>query len=158
MLLGLNCGLRCADISDIKKSNVDFKNQYFSKPRTKSGIIQSSILWQETIEALKQYIKEFPNYDSEYLFTTINNNKYTYQYLIDYHYNQLRCSGADILHKVLRISANSIANRYNCSRDAIKIFMGWSISHVDNSYNDRHCEATREVCNAVYDFYFGGEK
>lgn len=158
LLLGINCGLRMADIIDIRKDDVAFEDKTFSKPRTKSGIIQSAILWDETIEAMQEYMKERPN-DSDRIFLTIFDNPYTYQYLIR-PFNQIREKAGmkRITHKMLRISGNSIANKFRCNPNAISTYMGWSISNVDNSYNERNPEATENVVKVIYDYYMGEKR
>jgi len=151
LLLGLNCAMRYEDIINLRKSEIDFDNKYLQRQRTKTGIIHSAILWTETIKALKEYMKEYPN-DSEFVFTTKFNNKYVEKYLRTIYFDSVRID--TITHKHLRNSVSSIANRLGCNPNGIKIIMGHNISSVDNSYNERHSEATRQVCNEVYKYYF----
>jgi integrase len=153
LLLGLNCALRSSDISDIRKKDVDLKNSKFSKPRTKTNVIQSSVLWKETKDALKEYMRLYPN-KTEYIFVTKYNRPYKYKYLIPY-FNRLREKDVShITHNMLRKSANSTANQYGLNPNGIKILMGWSIGGVDNSYNERPAEATAESVKVIHHKYF----
>jgi integrase len=155
LLLGLNCAMRHSDISDLKKIDVDLVNSKLSRVRTKTGIIQSSVLWKETRDALKQYMRLYPN-NTEYIFATKYNKPYKYKYMMP-HFNRLRLKEKDvshITHNMLRISANSIANQLSLNPNGIKILMGWSVSGVDNSYNQRHPEATMDIVISLHKYYF----
>lgn len=155
LYLGLNCGMRYEDIKHLKKSEIEYTDKYLQRPRTKTGIIHSAILWNETITTLKEYMAENPN-NSEYVFITNFGNQYKEKYLRAY-FDKAR-TDRSITHKHLRNSVISIANRYNCNPNGIDILRGHNISGVDNSYNERHPEATRDICQKVYDFYFKQEQ
>jgi integrase len=157
LLMGLNCALRSSDISDVRKIDVNLKNFKYSKPRTKTNIIQSSILWTETRDAIEEYMKQYPN-NTEHIFVTKYNRPYKYKYLIRY-FNKLRGKEVShINHSVLRKSANSTANQFSLNPNGIKILMGWSIGGVDNSYNERPAEATAEIVKVLHQKFFGKPK
>jgi integrase len=154
ILLGLNCGLRHADIADLRKSDINFAGMKISRPRTKTGIIQSSMLWRETVETLNQYIAKFPN-NREYVFVTRFGHKYVEKYLRA-EFNRVRETAGlpEITQKMLRCTVDSAANGYGINPNAIKIHMGWSISKVDNSYNERPAEATKELVAVLHKHFF----
>lgn len=58
LLLGLNCGFGNTDIATLKFSDVDLEKAVVSHARSKTGAIRQLVLWPETVEVLKVYIKD----------------------------------------------------------------------------------------------------
>lgn len=80
ILLGLNCAMRYTDIINLKKEEIDFEEKTIQRPRTKTGVIQSAMLWNETVKALQDYRKENPN-NTDFVFATKFGNQYHEKYL-----------------------------------------------------------------------------
>ena len=53
ILLGLNCGLGNTDVAMLPRSALDLKKRILDFPRPKTGVRRRSILWPETLAALK---------------------------------------------------------------------------------------------------------
>ena len=58
LLLGLNCGFGNMDIGTLKLCDIDLDAGTVSHARQKTGAVRNFILWPETIEILKTYLKE----------------------------------------------------------------------------------------------------
>jgi len=56
--LGLNCGFGCTDCAELKWKNIDLKSGRVLFPRGKTGIERNLPLWPETVQALKQILKQ----------------------------------------------------------------------------------------------------
>lgn len=52
--LGLNCGFRCTDCSELKWTDLDLVNARVKLPRRKTGISKDLPLWPETVESLEK--------------------------------------------------------------------------------------------------------
>lgn len=53
ILLGLNCGLGNTDVAALPRSAIDLKKGVLDFPRPKTGVKRRSILWKETVAALR---------------------------------------------------------------------------------------------------------
>ena len=58
LLLGLNCGFGNTDIGTLKLCDIDLEAATVSHARPKTGVERNFILWPETVEILKAYIKD----------------------------------------------------------------------------------------------------
>lgn len=58
ILLGINCGLGNTDIAELPISAVNLKKGVLEFPRPKTAILRRCILWPETVEAIKAYMKD----------------------------------------------------------------------------------------------------
>lgn len=154
VLLGINCCLRHADIADLRKTDIDLAAMTMSKRRTKTNVVQSSMLWQETVDALKEYMKEFPN-DTVYVFATRFGNKYPEKYLRAEFRRVREVAGLpSIKQKMLRSTGYRTATLRDISGEAKAIHMGWTHSKVANSYDDRPAEATKKLVDALHKDFF----
>lgn len=60
IMLGLNCGLGNADISELQFGNLDLDGGWLDYPRSKTGIGRRCPLWAETVKALREAIAARP--------------------------------------------------------------------------------------------------
>jgi len=58
LLLGLNCGFGNTDIGTLKLCDIDLEAATVSHARPKTGVERNFILWFETVNILKAYIKD----------------------------------------------------------------------------------------------------
>lgn len=56
ILLGINCGFGNADCGTLPIEAVDLENGWIDYPRPKTGIARRCPLWQETVEALREWL------------------------------------------------------------------------------------------------------
>ncbi len=60
ILFGINCGLGNMDVATLTEDKLDLKKGWLNYPRPKTGIPRRCPLWKETIDAIKQAIKDRP--------------------------------------------------------------------------------------------------
>lgn len=74
ILLGINAGYGQSDIANLTINAIDFKKEWIDYPRPKTGVNRRCHLWPETIEALKEALKNRPepkdNEDARLVFIT----------------------------------------------------------------------------------------
>jgi integrase len=74
ILLGINCGFGCTDVSSLPIRALDLKAGIVDFPRPKTGVERRAFLWPETIAALNDAIAERPDpidpADAELVFIT----------------------------------------------------------------------------------------
>lgn len=58
ILLGINCGLGNNDVSLLAKSHVDLMTGWMDYPRPKTGVPRRAHLWPETVNAIKEALKD----------------------------------------------------------------------------------------------------
>lgn len=59
LLLGLNCGFGNTDIGTLKLCDIDLETATVSHARPKTGVERNFILWPQTVEILKAYLKDY---------------------------------------------------------------------------------------------------
>ncbi len=60
ILLAINCGFGQNDLANLPKSAIDLDSGWVNYPRPKTAIPRRCLLWSETLEALRQAIKDRP--------------------------------------------------------------------------------------------------
>jgi integrase len=60
LLLGINCGMGNADCGSLTKSALDLDASMLDFPRPKTGIPRRSVLWPETVQAIKESLADRP--------------------------------------------------------------------------------------------------
>ena len=69
MALALNCGFGQQDISDLKASDINLKDGYIERSRSKTGIQSRHALWPITADLLKQEMQP-DAWDDDRIFLT----------------------------------------------------------------------------------------
>ncbi|MFH5805544.1 tyrosine-type recombinase/integrase [Alienimonas sp. DA493] len=60
LLLGMNCAYGPTDVATLNKSHLDLENGWAEYPRPKTQADRKAALWPETVEALRETIKDRP--------------------------------------------------------------------------------------------------
>lgn len=60
ILLGINCGLGQAEISEMPQTAIDFASAWLNYPRPKTAVPRRCPLWPETLEGLRHCIENRP--------------------------------------------------------------------------------------------------
>lgn len=152
-LLSMNFAYYPIDIATLPKSVIDFKTKTIIFRRGKTGVHRAGILWQETIEAVKEYLKEYPHN-----LPTLFQNKTTKGFYLPERISEKFQKIAETLnvnykHSNFRDSFESICSKVEQkSVDAVLGHTGISAKYTD-------VESTPEIaapaCEAVRLFYFG---
>jgi integrase len=58
ILLGINCGLGNAEVSELSKKAVDLERGWLDCPRKKTGVGRTCPLWPETTEAIREALRQ----------------------------------------------------------------------------------------------------
>lgn len=85
VLLGINCAMLAADLSELKLVHIDLKNAWISFPRVKTEVERECSLWPETVESIKatiELLKKRRKGDlKDYLFVTKYGRKVLHQHV-----------------------------------------------------------------------------
>ena len=157
MLLGLNCGYYEKDIHDLKKTMIKHKKglNYIVFPREKNKHMRVNVLWDETKEALDEYMAKNPN-DLECVFTS------QYGTPMDPHDVQ-RCF--DRLRKKAGVSKDVKFNNYRdgaatalfgkVNSDMLKVSIGHRIKGEKSKYISVKPEQVVDCAKYIWQEYFG---
>ncbi|MBM4104409.1 MAG: hypothetical protein FJ263_10265 [Planctomycetes bacterium] len=157
ILLGLNCCIRWGDFAKITKGMLDFDKKEYRSWRGKNANSQACMLWNETIEALKQYMKANPT-DTENVFLTSYKKVWNIQYLQE-HFNKIRSKvkmewlTQDKLRKMTATKSSQLG--FGSNTNAYKALMGRKIPGADASYIYTMPADTEQVIKKLHKYYFG---
>ncbi len=80
VFLGINCGFGNNDCATLTFANLDLKGGWHSHPRPKTGVPRRCPLWNETVMAIRDWLKVRPNpadpSHSDLVFLTCNGLPY----------------------------------------------------------------------------------
>jgi integrase len=157
ILLGLNCCIRWGDFAKLTEPMLDFKKKEYRSWRGKNAKSQASKLWDETIEALREYMKENPT-DCDNVFLTSYNNIWRHQYL-QARFNKVReIAKMEWLtqEKLKKITATKSSQMgFGSNTNAYKALMGRKIPGADRSYIYRMPADTEQLIKELHKYYFG---
>ena len=163
LLLGLNCAMTWGDIVELKNDNFDFKYKTYIGTRSKNDIQNCAMLLPETIIAVKQYIKEFPNKDKEgriFYYKPVNKKSILDDITNIFRewknsLNKDKLKKVDnITHKNLRKSLRTTAMKAKCHPEYIKLVMGRKLEGSEEYYTEKDAIMTTEVIEAICQVYF----
>jgi len=80
ILLGINCGYGQTDISALPMAAVDLDGGWATFPRPKTGVPRRAKLWEETVQAVREYLAQRPRpadpADADALFLNVRGRRF----------------------------------------------------------------------------------
>ena len=155
MMLAINCGMKSSDICDIKVTDIDLKKRTLVKQRHKTKIIRSAILWDETVDLIKQWLKVRPG-TSPYLINPTG-ERFIARSVNTFFVRLRKRLGLsdDLKFEHFRDSTKTIAVEEKPELwKATDVLLGHK-GDIGNQYLLRSPKMTREICQIVHDYYFG---
>lgn len=153
LMLALNTGMKQTAITEVKVADIDFNANTLSNERPKTGVIRSAILMEETVEAIKEWLK-IRSFDSDYLFLNDDNEKCNLNYFSRI-WNKIRKeTGIKAEFRHIRDSVQNIPVEAGVEFNLVKILLGQEIPGISNSYTERNPQKTKTAVRAIYKYYF----
>jgi len=156
LLVGMNCCLHINEMLDTKWSDLDLIAGTYCKIRVKTAkkrIPQVSVLWFETLEALKKI-----EHKSEYVFTSCHGGKFSTAKSADFRRLADRCGittkddkGNPLTFESVRDGAYTVA--FKVSEQQARNLAGHRAGGLSDAYVLRNPESVKEACEAVRKFY-----
>ncbi len=147
-LFALNTACRQTNLCAVKWTDIDMEQKTFSMPRPKTSIIRSAILWDRTMQALK----ELPKNDSEYVVPVRPRTISTW-------FRQKRLQlkmNKQVKFEHLRDAAASIPIHNGGARlENVAVLLGHLFPGQANEYVTRHPQVTKSAVEAIEQYYFG---
>ena len=158
LLTSLNCGYYAKDIQDLEKSMIrkNGKYYYIVFPRKKTGgqFKRVNVLWQETIDAIEAYWKEFPS-NNKFVFNNSHGGQWKSQNM-DKQFKRLRekANCPDVTFSHLRDGASTaIWGEPGISDDIHNIFLGHNIRGERSKYVDVKPQKMEAAAEIIYKEY-----
>ena len=157
-LIGLNCAMRQTDMADIRMSDIDLKAKTLSKVRHKSGTIRGAILWDRTVQAIREYL-ETKKVESKYLFSNDarKGNKFNPSFIPNHWADQrteLRIPQS-VKFEHNRDACRTITTLAGIPEAQINVLMGHPITGMGDNYTAKYPEMTTKAVQAIEEYYFG---
>ena len=172
ILLGINCGMGNSDCGSVTRKSLCLESGWVDFPRPKTGVKRRCPLWSETIEVLKEVVRERPTpkeqADADLVFVTKYGNRWVratgekgtqvdsvglqFGKLMKKVGNRKKGLGFYALRHTFRTVADA-------TRDfpAVRLIMGHADSSIDDVYRE-HIDDDRLLCvsNCVRDWLMDG--
>ena len=154
LLVSLNCCLHLGECLNLKWSEVNLAAKTYACIRTKTAkhrIPRAAVLWQETVDALRQVRKV----QSEYVFISTHGTRYNRQSAGNL-FSELRTKAGvsdNVKFDGIRDGAFTSACRVTDGINLARLLAGHSNGMADH-YVLRNPEAVKPACEAVYQHYF----
>lgn len=170
ILLGINCGFGNADCGTLPLSALDLEAGWVTFPRPKTGIPRRSLLWPETVKALREAIDQRPEPKKEEHAGLVFATKYGLPWAKDSSDNTLAKEVGKLLRALhingrqglgfytLRHTFRTVADEVR-DQPAIDYIMGHESPHMASVYREKISdERLRAVANYVRTWLFGQPK
>lgn len=153
LMLALNCCMYGAEVSDIRKADIDLDKGTLVTSRNKTGVVRIAVLWSETIEAIRQYQTECPH-ESEYLLVSRTGAAYDGNHMgRNFARRRTEAGLTDVEFNHLRDGAYSAAIDGGADLLHAKLLAGHATG-ISDHYVKRNPRMVADACEAVYRAYF----
>lgn len=162
ILLAINCGLGVRDLIELPLSAIDLDAAMLDFDRPKSGIERRSALWEETVTALKEWLKVRPEPTSDrsqrLVFLSAKGTSPSPNALSQQIRKVFTTAGvhrAEVGLSWCRPTFRTVADSVG-DNPACRLAMGHSDSSIDDTYRQEVCDdRLRRIARAVHEWLFG---
>lgn len=163
-LLSMNLAYYSVDVARMLLSAINFEDKTVVFRRGKTGKHRSGVLWDITIEAIREYQDVYPH-NSETLFLNRQNNvpylpnRIRKKFVAVIEKAELRGEGTKRLcHRNFRDSLKSIGVEMGVRDASVNAAMGHHTKHDEYVDPEVFPKISEEACVATYEYYFGKDE
>ena len=169
ILLAGNGGFTPIDYTYLKKEHIIWDKKMIIVKRKKTGVDRMFLLWDRTVKALQEYYNTKENEGSSYVFVNRYGKPYTANSIGNYWRERLKPitkikKSVEFAHIKDAVQTESI-NIYNCDPISVCYVLGHevrrgnaNVASSTKSYLKREALKTKEVVNAMEDYFFKESK
>ena len=155
----MNAAYYTQSIVNLSKAAINYDDKTIVFRRTKNTEHRSCVLWDETIEAMKEYERNLPPARQTFFISNNYRKKFS-KTTISTKFRECKEKAnitSNISHQNFRDSVPSICKQNEVYVPSIKAVMGHKPSGELKSYEDPEIypNLAKEACQAVHDYYFG---
>ena len=158
-LLSLNCAYYGVDVANVPLSAIDWDAKTIVFRRSKTGVHRAAMLWEETINAMQNYLESSDKSVNRKTFFVSRTGAPYASDRIRKRFDKVRKAAGlnHITHSHFRDSFNSVAMIAKGIQNSLDAVMGHKPSGSRGDYRDPELvpEIAEEACKVVHDFYFG---
>jgi integrase len=155
ILTAINCGMTQTELAAIRLEDIDFDESALQIKRAKNNIIRAAVLWDRTLYAIKQMLKE-RSIETDYLFIREDGLLHNKKSITDMWDKYKNIVGANnYTFKSLRKATQNLVKQADPSLyNETEIMLGHALSHLENNYSDRTPTMTKRACKVLEDILF----
>lgn len=156
LLLMLNCGLHPGECTGLHLGDIDLRKRWLWDHRNKNVEQRCSMLWDDTVAALRAYLKEYKP-KGPYIFTNEADKRHPTGEFGKEFYREVRDpAGVErVTLDWLRDGGTDAASKRHVDSSKISMWSGRDRGEEMDKYDPRHPNKTQPVVDAVYAEYFG---
>ncbi len=158
LYLMLNCGLHPGECTGLHLDDIDLRKRWLWDHRNKNVEQRCSMLWRETVDALRAYLKEYKPEGRPYIFVNQAGKRHPTGEFGKEFYSKVR-DPAEVKRVTLdwiRDGGTDAASKRNVDSGKVAIWLGHDRGSEMDKYDPRHPSKTQPVVDAIYAEYFGG--
>lgn len=157
LLTALNLCLKSGEIADLNKEDIDFEKQTLVTTRNKTGTTRVGVLWNETIEAIQNYLAKAPHKQPQLFNSRMGTrlvSKEIGQIVVQLR-RRLKIP-EDVNFDTIRDGAYTAAIEGGADLLHTKLLAGHKVGMSDQ-YVRRNPRMVKDACEAIYAKYFPGK-
>jgi len=154
-MLSLNAAFYPSEVAAVKKSHLDLDGRTLVMDRGKTGVPRIAVLWQRTIDAIREYQAEHPH-RSEYLFVSATGASYNANHM-GRNFRKRRAEAKlpdSIEFAHIRDGAYTAAVEGGADVNNAKMLAGHRVGIADH-YLKRNPRMVADACHTIEEAYFG---
>jgi len=154
VMLSLNCGLHPGECAGLTFEDFDLRKGHLWDNRNKTLCQRVSMLWPETVEALRAYLDEFKSTGS-YLFLNRDGLRHNSDQF-GKEFKRKVCKPAEIKRVTFewfRDSGTNAASKRGVDTSKVQMWLGHDRGAEIQKYDEPHPIKTQAVVNAIYEEY-----
>lgn len=157
LYLMMNCGLHPGELTGLHLDDVDLRKRWLWDHRNKNVEQRCSMLWKETIDAIRAYMKEYKP-DDTFLFVNLAGKRHpTGDFGIAFKSKVRKPANVSrVTLEWFRDSGTNAASMRGVDSDKVRIWLGHKRGELDK-YDPRHPSKTQPVVDAIYAEYKIGD-
>lgn len=158
LLVALNSAYYGIDIIELPVSSVDLESGTISFTRGKTDTPRVSVLWKQTIKALKPVLAN--RAERRYVFETYRKAQWSKKGFLNSFGALRQAAGLERLefNQIRDGALTAAAQGEKVTEKEVKILAGHGFAGVTDMYIQRNPKMVRTACEAIEEFYFGKPK
>ncbi len=155
LLRSLNCAFYPSEVAAVKREHIDFEAQTLMMDRGKTRVPRVAVLWNRTIEALREYQRSEPH-QSASMFVSRSGIPFNANHM-SRNFRRRRAEAElpdTVTFDSIRDGAYTAASRGGAIVDQARMLGGHRVSGVSDYYLKRNPQMVAEACAAIEKAYF----
>ena len=153
-LLALNAALYPSEVADVRKTEIDLDAKTLRMDRGKTGIVRIAVLWDRTVDAIREYQAEHPH-ESDYVFISEEGQPYNANHVGRNFRRRRKLAGLpfSVQFAHIRDGAETAAIEGGADLTQARLLAG-HCAGISDHYVRRNPKMVADACEAIEAAYF----